>query len=185
MTCVVAIKDGNKIWMGADDMITTGSDYYMLGYNKIIKRNNMLIGLAGNLHIMQLIQCGFFPKLQQTDKQNDLEYLVMTLAQELRKMLEKFKAFDKDKEDDETPSVEMLIAYRGKIYKITDDLCVLEAEQNFQAIGTGHAIAMGSLLTTKGMPEIDPEKKLRLALKTAASYILGVGPSVKIKTITF
>src|SRR3990167_3813663 len=182
VTCIVAIKEKDTIWMGADDRVTE-EEYYTSKYDTILKTKTMLIGFAGDLNAIQLARYGFDPKLQ-TDKQTDLEYLVTVYTKKLKKRLGEFGLI-KIKDEGESAPISMLIAYRGNLYNITEDFAVLKLEQTFYATGDGHALALGSLFTTEKLGNMHPKERIRMALKVAASYITTVGNRCKIKTIKF
>ena len=63
----------------------------------------------------------------------------------------------------------ILLAIKGEIYFIANDLCILKRSDGFDAIGSGKEYALGSLFSTKDQ-DFEAGKKVLTALKAAVRY---------------
>jgi ATP-dependent protease HslVU (ClpYQ) peptidase subunit len=72
-----------------------------------------------------------------------------------------------------------LIVTDGSIFKMQDDLSLLEATDGFDACGSGEAYARAVLDLLKKQGNLAPKEMLTEAIDTAAKYVASVGGEVK------
>lgn len=169
MTCIVALIDDDKVYMGCDSRATFGNtEIVNTNIEKIFFKDDFLIGVCGNLRYLNLLRYRFNPpKLE-----NDLfiqEYLNVLFSDEIRSCLEKSKYSEEKDGISEIPgNSRILVGYKNKIYSIGSCYDVIELI-NYYAAGSGADYAMGSLETTKDM-NLDPKERIELALKIACKF---------------
>jgi ATP-dependent protease HslVU (ClpYQ) peptidase subunit len=187
LSCVVAIKQGNKVWMGADsraanDFVHTLSP----ASSKIFRCGPMLIGATGSPRPQHIIRHVFQPQ-EYDGKTDPLDYLIAKFALPLRELLKDHGAlFDDDGPADQQigdrTSAWMLIGLAGRIFNFESCFQVLEYQEDYAATGSGSPIALGVLYATPAT--MNPEKRIRLSLEAAAYYDCGnVGPPFIIESI--
>lgn len=175
MTVIVALKDDkNKIWMAGDRQISTGDTFYETLTPKVIKREGLLLGYAGD--------CGFAEAVVHDMTlpkkiRNSRLYMVELFYSSIKKTMNR-KGFEED-------DVSILIginhrlfecqASKGKIY-------IGEVPTPY-AIGSGSDIALGSILAHQEFNEYlshDETMILEQAIKNTAKINRTVNSTVDI-----
>jgi len=177
MTCVVALKQNNKVYMGCDSISVSGDTYTLTGDVKVFKKDKMIFGCAGSVRARQILQYNF--KIPKQKTKNDHEYMCTDFISELQNTF-------KDTHFGTQKSIEgsnFIVGYNNNIYVIYSDYQVNINSHDYVSIGSGTDFSNGSLCTTKNM-NILPEEKIRLALKAAEAHCTTVhGPFVIIEGI--
>ena len=179
MTCVVALKDKGKIWMGADSAGV--NDYFITARAdpKIYKVGDMLIGFTTSFRMGQLL--GYNLHLPDHDpRDSDIKYMSVTFVDACRNCL-------KDggwavKENEREGGGVFLVAYRGEIYVIDGDYHVGVQCEPYFAVGCGRDLAMGSLYSTLKL-NMDAKDKVLIALEAATKYSAGVCAPYMVESI--
>ena len=185
MSVVMAVKQGNRIWFGADTQSTRGTDRYnQLSPNdfKVIKLDNgVLLAMTGETATSQAILA--HPEWFTVDAERGLtkEDIVTKIVP---KMYEALDAGDflecADRGTPPTMKCTILIAYKDKIFEIARDLQVMRYE-DYQAIGSGANAILYGLSRIDKSKDIN-EQLLRL-LKISAKHDANVSaPFVLIDT---
>lgn len=175
MTCIIAIKEDNRIWLGADSCLTS-SHQVTVGRPKIIKKGEFLLGGAGSLRTLQLFQYST-PLLDIIEGEDIYHYLINTVTHQMRQTLKTHGNIEKDKK--EQTRNEFIIAFRGEIYKIGCDFAINNPVENYTAIGSGEKFALGSLHATE-LSGLDPRTRITQALDAASKYNSFVAPPYEI-----
>ncbi len=172
MSVVVAIKEGKKVYMGADSQSTLGNTRITLRNPnnfkiwKVIDSNNTLMACVGakrDANVIRLVP-GIVDEYDEFAKRVNykfvVKYIVPNIVRELKKA-----GFIKDESYVECINSAFLFAYKDKLFFINNDLCVLEIN-DYVAIGSGSPEAIGSLLSTEGE---DPKTRIVKAIKASAA----------------
>lgn len=171
MTCIVAIAQDNKVYMGAD---AGGSDdeigvIFNFKDQKVFTKDKYIIGYAGSYRFGKLLQHTFelppVPNNLKTSEQLD-KFINGVVMASLRKQ-SKDLDLDKDELD-----FDCIFGINGHIFEVSNGWFALEPEMPFLATGSGMKYAMGSLYTTQ--PWKDPIQRLNVALSAAAEYAMSV-----------
>lgn len=177
MTCIVAIKDGNTIHMGADSA-GTGGDYSQRTRNdsKICHVGPFMFGFTTSFRMGQLLAHSF----QAPDRDPRIavdKFMCTSFVDALRKCL-KDGGFA-TKESEAEVGGQFLVAYEGRIFQVYSDYQVAESALPYEAVGCGTDIAMGSLYTSYKNYSTLGVKHIELALQAAEEFSAGVrGPFV-------
>jgi ATP-dependent protease HslVU (ClpYQ) peptidase subunit len=121
---------------------------------------------------MQIIQYALDIAVR-TSEQGYEEYMVSSVAEGIRAALKDRGSakIDNNKEQSESG---FLVGYQGRLFKISSDYSVLEAQDGLEAIGCGGDYALGAM---RALLDMSPKKRIRKALKIAAHFSMGVeGP---------
>ena len=141
MSVVIAVKQGGRIWFGADTQATRGGDRYnQLSPNdfKIMKFDNgVLISATGETVTAQTFIA--HPEWFNMGKKKSLtkEYIVTEIIPKIYETLEAEGLLEKD--DKGTPPImgcTVLLAYKDQLFEICRDLQVIKYE-DYQASGSG------------------------------------------------
>ena len=158
MSVVMAVKQGDRIWFGADTQATRGGDRYnQLSPNdfKVIKfENGVLLSATGETVTSQIIFS--HPEWFAVDEKKGLtkEFIVTKIIPKIYETLEAEGLLEKD--DRGTPPVTkctMMLAYKDKLFEICRDLQVIRYE-DYQASGSG------ATAVNYGLARIDKTKDI-------------------------
>ena len=158
MSVVMAVKQGDRIWFGADTQVTRGGDRYnQLSPNdfKVMKFDNgILLSATGETVASQIILA--HPEWFTVDEVKGLtkEHIATKIVPKIYETLEAEELLEKD--DKGTPPImkcTMLIAYKDKLFEICRDLQVIRYE-DYQATGSG------SNAVNYGLSRIDKSKDI-------------------------
>lgn len=159
MTCIVAIADGNKVYMGGDRSASDGDSIVSMYRPKVHVRENWIFGYAGNIGKGQLLEMIPIPIV----KSNEDPYFILRLeiVEELKKAIDAFGDNDSDDAD-------WLIGCNGRLFEISSDgWGVIEVQES--SIGSGSPYALGSLHTSNGI-YTDSKQRITSALDAAITY---------------
>ena len=56
MTCIAAVGEAEQVFMGGDSMLAAGWDARISAMPKVFRNGPLLIGVAGSLRMLQLLQ---------------------------------------------------------------------------------------------------------------------------------
>jgi ATP-dependent protease HslVU (ClpYQ) peptidase subunit len=181
----MAVKQGNRIWLGADTQSTRGTDRYnQLSPHdfKVTKLDNgILLAMTGETASSQFILA--HPEWFTVDEKKGLtkEHIVTKIIPKIYEALEGEELLDSG--DRGTPSImksRIIIAYQDKLFEVARDLQVIRYE-DYQAIGSGSNAIIYGLSKIDKSKDIN-EQLLRL-LKLSAKHDVNVSaPFVLIDT---
>jgi len=171
VTCIVGLEVDGKIYMGGDSASTSGWNTRVTRLRKVFRLNGFLIGYTTSFRMGQLLEHQLGVDLQKDD-QEDLEYMITTFIEAVRKCL-KDGGFAKVENEQETGGL-FLVGYRGVVYCIEQDFQVNVSVDDLDAVGCGAHYALGSLRATRDSS--NPEERVRKALEAAGYFSNGVCP---------
>lgn len=140
MSVIVAVKENGVVYMGADTQTSTAvtkNNYANATRFKIRKLpNGILVGICGVVRVSQLITEN--RDLFSLDENGNLTktHIVRNIVPKIIDILSKDDRFEKDG----TMSVVLLLAHKGRMFRINDDFAVYEAAE-YVAIGAGRCYA--------------------------------------------
>ena len=172
MSVVVAIKKGDKVYVGADSQVTRGGTRATLknpnNYKiwKVIGVDNCLmahVGTVRDANIVRLID----NLVTDYDIYRDrigYGFVVTSVVPDIFAAL-KQAGYLKDEQYLDHMESRYLFIYKDKLFTINTDGCVLEID-DYVAIGSGEDQAIGSLLSTEGE---EPQTRIIKAIKASAA----------------
>lgn len=173
MTCIVALKDKNSVWIGADSL---GSNLYtkaVQSMSKVVRHEtfkNVLMGFTCSFRHIDILRYDeeIFNKLDWYENRNiDHKYMVTKFIPKLQERFEK----EPDKETKE--AINFIVATDNEIFEIQSDYAVLVPKDGYCSVGCGEDIALGSLYTTRDL-EMTPQERIIKALEAAENVSCGV-----------
>ncbi len=183
MTCIVALKEKNKIYIGGDSAAVAGLSVNVRSDTKVFKNGKFLIGYAGSFRMGQIMRFHFKPPVHKRGKP-DYEYMCVDFIKKMQKTFEANGFDGENKRSEKETCGQMLVAYNGELYEIYEDYQVGIVADPFNSIGCGSELAIGSLYTlNRTKSRLTPEQKLEVALDAASTYNGGVLPPYNILSI--
>lgn len=174
MSLVIAIRDKDRIVLGADKQASTGGtkDHTNTKIWRIEELPGAIIGSVGAARASQIIQYSQIIDKNLLSQDLDTEFVVRILAPTLANGL-KANGIVVDASEgakcDMMPNA-FIFAYKDKAWTIWHDLSVSEIDEYF-AIGSGSEVARGALFATS---EKDPFERIVTSIEAAAESTLYV-----------
>lgn len=180
MTCIVAIKSKNKVYMGCDSASSSGDSITIRSNHKVFTSHNMIFGTCGSARQRQLLKYSL--KLPpQNSKVEDMQYMCTTFISSVQKCFEKggFEMVQSKKRWGAT----FMVGYKGEIYCIESDYHIGIPSKKYHTIGSGTPWAMGSLFSLEQNQIGNSIEKIKTSLAAAAEFSQTVSGPFIIKSI--
>lgn len=147
MTTVIGIQYENKCTLYADSQITDdGQPFKHPNVVKIAKHNHYLIGVAGDLHMLQFLCYVWQPPAPTAeDIKNPYRFMVATVVPSLRDDLKEANLLPEEDDDKIKNNFELLICLNSIIFQIDSDFAVVQSATGFYGVGSGSRYALGAL----------------------------------------
>lgn len=184
MTCIVALKDGDKCFIGGDSRGSSGHTGSLYKRPKVFKSfdcREILFGYTTSFRMGQILEFseGLFDELSLTNG-IDFKYMVKSFIPNIQDRFNS-EGFETSVNGEKTGG-NFIICVNDKIYNIQNDYSILEPSLNFTSCGCGEDFANASLFSTVGS-KMTPIERIHLALKAASYFSEGVrGPFTIINT---
>lgn len=159
MTCIAAVSDGARVYLGGDSALSVGDHIYMTADPKVYAREGVVLGFCGTLRFGQLIALTPLPPLRAGA---DADLWVRREVCRALQQAARDRGFELGSDDDS----EAILGVGGQIYVLDPGAVAYRPAGNYAAIGSGAAWAEGSLHTSKGTPR----RRLTLALEAAEAH---------------
>lgn len=174
MSLVIAIKDKDRIVLGADKQASTGGskDHANTKIWRLEELPGAIMGSVGSARASQIIQYSNIIDKNLLGQDLDTEFIVRVLAPTIAGGLKANGVVVDSSEGarcDLMPNA-FIFAYKDKAWTIWHDLSVSEIDEYF-AIGSGADVAKGALFAT---PEKDPFNRIVVSIEAAAESTLYV-----------
>lgn len=176
MTCIVALKDKNKIYIGGDSAAMSGLSVNVRTDSKVFNNGKFLMGFAGSYRMGQIMRFHFKPPKHDAGKP-DYEYMCVDFIKKMQKTFEANGLDGYNKRTERETCGQMLVAYHGECYEIYEDYQVGIVADPYNAIGCGSDLSIGALYALHNTPnKLSPKEKVTIALNAASAYNGGVLP---------
>ena len=181
MTCIIGLIKNKKVYIGGDSAGVGGLDVTIRRDSKVFKTGKFIMGYTSSFRMGQLLRFKLKVK-DQTEEQNDYEYMCTTFIDAVRKCLEDngYAEIDNNKEK----IGQFLVGYNDRLYYIGSDLQVGESYDKFDSVGCGESYAKGALeILLKSSKKDTPQTTIKKALETVVKFSAGVRPPFNIVEI--
>lgn len=166
MTCIIGILDQGKVYIGGDSAGVSNLSVTVRADEKVFTNGEFIMGFTSSFRMGQLLRYKFDPP-KKSRSQTDMQYMTTSFIDAVR------KCFKENGFGNESVGGNFLVAYNNKLYNIDTDYQVGIPLNNYDAIGCGSEIALGSLYATAGM---NPQERITKALDAATEFNAGVRP---------
>lgn len=172
MSVVVAIKEGNKVYLGCDSQVTKGGTRTTLknpnNYKiwKVAGVDNCLMGSVGNVRDANIVRLmnGLVTEYNVFKNHVDYGFVVKKIVPDIVDELKQYGMVKDEKFVDFIDS-SFIFAFQDQLFVIGRDRSVIEVD-DYVAIGSGEDQAIGSLLSTDGDK---PKDRIVKAIKASAA----------------
>lgn len=176
MTCIIGLKEDNKIYVGYDSIAQWGNTRFVDKIPKCFYVGKIFVGISGYTRDSQLIQ-HTLRVYNPSEGEDPTEYLVNGLCADIHRL---FSEFDRDK--DNGPTATGIIVYKGHMYYLGSDASLTEFDVPFFAIGSGGDYAMGAM---EALEDVPAEERVVRALEITSKFDCGVGPPFHVEVIEY
>ena len=167
MTCIAAIAEGGKVYMGADSATMQGWDLRPSGWGKILKTDHYIIGSCGDAKIQSLLRY----RVIYPEPDSELDRFMATDFLDALRTAFKDAGYMKIENSVEGMGGSLVVGCRGRLYEVSSDLCVLPTADGLSAVGCGGQTALAVMWVLKERP---PEERIKQALEAAEYFSAGV-----------
>lgn len=174
MTAVVGLVADGKVWLGADSATTWDSTRLEITSNpKVFRVGPFLVGSAGSGRTQRILRHGWTPP--KRGKAGLEQYIATTVVDSIRRALFEGGAAEKQNNVEDAGG-DILLGYRGHLFRVDSDYTVDEAKAPYNAVGCGCHVVLGAMYANKAAP---PKQRILTALRAAQEFNWGVrGPFV-------
>ena len=173
MTCIAAVSEGERVWIGGDSAGAKDWSIAIRADEKVFCNGPFIMGFTSSFRMGQLLRYAFTPPDLPSNDDMD-RYMVTVFVDAVRQCL-KTGGLAQVKDQVEAGGI-FIVGVRGSLYVIESDYQVGKYADGYAAVGCGADIALGSLFTSRGQP---PDSRIRKALEAAEAHSSGVrGPFV-------
>ena len=174
MTCIVAIRKGEKAYLGADAAAVNSMQITPRKDPKVFMNGQFGIAYTSSFRMGDILQYSWKAPTWRPSEIS-LEAFMRTVFIDSIIQIFRDKGYGKSSADSDKTGGSFLVGVQGRIFTIQDDFQVGEELLDYLADGSGFAYAYGSLHSTGGVK--DPKERLTMALEAAAFFAPGVqGP---------
>ena len=164
MTCIAAVRDGKRVWIGGDSAVTDSSSalYDVVLKSKVFRLGDgeYLAGVAGDLAVVQAIRYKLVTPLAPKDCSEPLGFVVKDFLPRLHTALDLIAE----------PDFDLILTFGGHLFSVSSSFAVLQHD-DYATAGAGAQVALGALAST---PHLSPLDRVRNALRIAAKHVEGV-----------
>ena len=179
MTCIAAIAEKGKVFIGADSAGVSGMDVIIRADEKVFKNGECLFGFTSSFRMGQLLRYKFkIPN--KPDKMSNKIFMNTLFIDGVRKCL-KEGGYAKVSDNREKGGV-FIVGYKGNIYSIASDYQVAQSVESFAACGCSEDYAKAVLYMTMNK-NMTPRGRIYKALKVSEHFNIGVRGPYRIMSI--
>lgn len=179
MSCVIGYVDQKTgdIYLAGDSAGVVPDRFVCrtIPNQKAFVKGNSAFGVSGSCRICQLIRYGFSIPVQE-EGMNDDEFMCTTFTRSLCTYLTDNEAIQILNEGESVFDATFLIVYNGILYRVESDFACFPVP-NYDVIGCGEDFAKSVFYAFEAAQiEIDPIKKIEIAMTAACEFSIGVRP---------
>lgn len=181
MTAIAALLHDGKIYMGGDSagVNVDGLALHVRKDPKVFINGPFIMGFTTSFRMGQLLRFSFTPP-DHPGKMSIDRFMNTVFVDAVRKCLKK-GGYAKVHSNVESGGT-FLIGYMGKLYVMYDDYQIGISAANYESVGCGGDLCRGSLHATEGT-DIEPKKRIKMALQAAEAFSGGVRGPFTIKSL--
>ena len=182
MTCIVAIRTDDYVYLGTDSFGSNSFTGSKISYpRKVFQVGDFIIGVCGSFRMIQILTHKFAVMPRFVD-QDIYEYVYTSFYDSFISCLrqEKFLT-DVNNVEVMGGGSELIIGIENKIFVMQGDLSIIEPADDFVCIGSGEYHSQAVLESLKDS-KLAPAEKILRAIQKTSKYVLSVNEDVFIMT---
>ncbi len=178
MTCIVALRDGQDVYMGADSAGVGQGSMEIRRDPKVFRIGACLFGFTSSFRMGQILR--FHLTLPERGRMEAYRWTVERLVPEIRSIYSEHGFMTK--KDGYESGGTFLLTVDSRLFCIQDDFQVSERVEDFDSCGCGQKYAVGALEILQGF-DLLPVEKVKKALRAAEKFSTGVRGPFRILSI--
>lgn len=185
MTCVVGMIDteNRTQYLASDSLYSDGSRAAVGRVEKVFRVGPYLIGFCGNPRAIQLLRYNTKLPLPPKDPASLMGFMASKFIGHVRKLFNASGLVLKgDGVVEQLGDMQIMVVVGGHIFVIWTDMQVEETAEDYNVIGSGEDLALGSLYSTEGHPA---ETRIRMAIVAASHHCASVGGPVNLLELPY
>lgn len=173
MTCIVAMVQDGKIFMGGDAGAFDSSIGMIQAVNrpKVFAKSGVygkfILGYTSSFRMGQILEQYFH--IPKPEKSSEYGHLIKDIIPHIKEILQEHNYTEV--ENNLERGGFFLFGYKKHLYQVNDDFSVLEFTDGYTAIGAGRQYALGAMHASE---HLEPLDRIRLALNAAAHFSAAV-----------
>lgn len=177
MTCIVGVKRGSTVAVGADSLGSTAHYCMERAEPKVFRKRGFVMAYTTSFRMGNILQHVFKPPKYKGGDAH--KFMVKKFIPSLRKCL-KEEGYMKIINAEENAGT-FIVAFRHFLFIVESDLQVGQPADDYIAHGSGIEVAMGSLDTSSKInKQISAVEMCSLALEAACKHVPTVGGTIKV-----
>jgi ATP-dependent protease HslVU (ClpYQ) peptidase subunit len=172
VTCIVGIKSQGRVWIGGDSAAMSGLELTVRADEKVFINGPFVMGFSASYRMGQLLRYSFSPP-QHPEECSTEKFMVTTFVDAVRDCLKQSGWATKEHGREDSGGA-FMVGYRGELFSVYGDFQVERVAIDFNALGCGAQVALGSLDALTRRTTLSPEEVLEDALRTAQRWSGGV-----------
>lgn len=170
MTCIVGLVHGDRVVIGGDSAgVTVGWGLNTRVDSKVGNVGEFVIGFTDSFRMGQVLLFRFQPPPIDGEL---MAYMVGPFIDELRRTLR--AAGYAERQNERETGGTFLVGIRGRLFRISSDYQVGESRDNYDAVGCGADLALGSMYSSGLVIDNAPKARILEALAAAEHFSGGV-----------
>lgn len=179
MTIIVGLITNEGIYVGFDSMASNQIDCNIFAYEKVIERQGVLIGVsASSCKAINLIRHSLIMPKRGINQGVD-EYIYVDLLSGIKECLVNAN-YAEIINNHVSADINLLIAYKGRLFCMTEDLGIVEYKSSYICVGSGRPYAEASLYTS-AKTDLPPKTRVELAIECSNEFMLNTNDDITIK----
>ena len=173
MTCIIALRDKETgtVYLAGDKLGSNGSTKAIYKDPKIFQIGHFYFGYTTSFYMGQLLKY-VWKQPCKTMHQDEDEYLFQDVVYSLKKVFTENK-FGKDQNGHEPDFGQFIMVYKGRIFKVQDNMSLLESE-DFVSVGCGEHHAAGAVEALVSHANMSTPDILKESIKIVSKFSCGV-----------
>lgn len=180
MTCIVGIATEGKVYIGSDSLGGGRNQKNIYKHSKVFIKEDFIIGYTSSFRMGQILEVEWKVPERNEYIKDDYAFMIKQVVPSIKECF-KEHGFGNIKDGEQDFAGDFLIGYNGSVYHLQDDFSVLEATDDFNSVGSGFHIALGSLASTVHWEH--PEERIYQAIEAAEKYKPTVQGPIHIKVL--
>ena len=150
MTCIIAYKSDNKVYIGGDSIAATSSMKFTSVRSKVFSKNEIIFGSTTSFRMIQLLEFQVeFDDYETFAIDNDdlciSNWLITHVVENIRTTYKQF-GYSTIESNVESGG-DTIIAFRDKIFRLCADYSLIEVDEVCMSVGYGNEYALGACLS--------------------------------------
>jgi hypothetical protein len=187
MTVSVALKDGDRVWIGGDRNRINGSRSYAGSNPKVWKvqdthGNTWAWGQTGTCNLQQVAQYQLtLPALNASEADDLCGFVFKECVPQLYRLLKEIGGITRpDPKSGDGMEGALLLGLLGRIF-VVSDLAVTEVDNPFHVVGLGTQPSFGALdAIYRHKIELTPQERIKSAVESASAFFPVIGGGIDI-----